>query len=67
MNMMQAGFAFPPGEPCINLALSPNNAVAIRLGPDNDISLIIMEYINGPMEQNGRTTTFLSPHRFFPI
>ncbi|KAG0639827.1 mediator complex, subunit Med16 [Tuber brumale] len=52
MNMMQAGFAFPPGEPCINLALSPNNAVAIRLGPDNDISLITMEYVNGPMEQN---------------
>ncbi|RPA95294.1 hypothetical protein L873DRAFT_1745488 [Choiromyces venosus 120613-1] len=52
MNMMQAGFAFPPGEPCINLALSPNNAVAIRLGPDNDIRLMVMEYMNGPMEEN---------------
>lgn len=50
MNMVQAGFAFPPGESCIDLALSPNITVAIRLGLDHDIQLMVMEYANGLME-----------------
>ncbi|KAL7273205.1 Mediator of RNA polymerase II transcription subunit 16 [Rhizina undulata] len=52
MNMVQAGFAFPPGEPCIDLAPSSNNAVAIRLGHDHDVHLMVMEYTHGPMDEN---------------
>ncbi|RPB14929.1 hypothetical protein P167DRAFT_519145 [Morchella conica CCBAS932] len=50
VNMVQAGFWFPPGEDCIDLALSPNNAVAIRLGCDHSIKLMVMEY-NGNMQE----------------
>jgi mediator of RNA polymerase II transcription subunit 16 len=49
-NMLQAGFAFTTGEPCIDLVLSPNNTVAVRLGPEYDIHMVVMEFTRGPME-----------------
>lgn len=51
MNMVQAGFWFPQGEDCIDLALSPNNAVAIRLGCDHSIKLMVMEYSGNMQEE----------------
>lgn len=51
MNMVQAGFSFPSGAPCVDLALSPNNAVAIRLGLNHDIELMVMQYSAGSMAE----------------
>jgi hypothetical protein len=48
----------------IDLALSPNNAVAIRLGPEHDISLMVMEYVNGPMEEDGMIAIFAPPVKY---
>jgi mediator of RNA polymerase II transcription subunit 16 len=49
-NMMQAGFSFPPGEPCIDMVLSPNNTVAVRLAPNNEVHMMVMEYTRGSMD-----------------
>ncbi|KAA8908454.1 mediator complex, subunit Med16 [Sphaerosporella brunnea] len=49
-NMIQAGFSFTAGEPCIDLVLSPNNTVAVRLGPDNDVHMAVMEFARGSVQ-----------------
>ena len=49
-NMIQAGFAFTTPDPCIDLVLSPNNTVAVRLGQDHEVHLMVMEFTRGPME-----------------
>lgn len=64
-NMVQAGFSFPPGAPCVDLALSPNNAVAIRLGLNHDIELMVMQYGAGPMadEENMKIACVALAHQ----
>ncbi|KAF8534374.1 mediator complex, subunit Med16 [Trichophaea hybrida] len=49
-NMIQAGFSFTNGGPCIDLVLSPNNTVAVRLGQDNDVHMMVMEFTRGDVQ-----------------
>jgi mediator of RNA polymerase II transcription subunit 16 len=49
-NMIQAGFSFTNGGPCIDLVLSPNNTVAVRLGQDNEVHMMVMEFTRGPVD-----------------
>lgn len=49
-NLIQAGFAFTKPGPCIDLVLSPNNTVAVRLGPDHEVHLMVIEFTRGPVE-----------------
>lgn len=43
-NMIQAGFSFTGGGPCIDLLLSPNNTVAVRLDQDYEVHLMVMDF-----------------------
>ncbi|KAI5800127.1 mediator complex, subunit Med16 [Geopyxis carbonaria] len=46
-NMTQAGFTFTGGENCIDIVLSPNNTVAVRLSQDNELQMIVMDSTQG--------------------
>lgn len=46
-NMIQVGFAFPHGGPCLEMVLSPNNTVAVRLGLNQEINTMVMEFTGG--------------------
>ena len=49
-NMIQAGFLFTSGGPCVDLILSPNNTVAVRIGVDKEVHMAVMEFGGGPLD-----------------
>ena len=55
-NMIQAGFAFVDTEPCIDMVLSPNNTVAVRLTGGSDVHLNVIEFVAGPITTPANTS-----------
>lgn len=49
-NMIQAGFSFTNGGPCVDLVPSPNNTVAVRVGVDKEVHMAVMEFGGGPLD-----------------
>ena len=48
-SLVQAGFAFPPLDPSLHVAFSPNHCMAACMQPDGTIKLRSMEYTYGSL------------------
>lgn len=48
-SLFQAGFAFPHGEPCLHMALSPNYCMSACMQQDGSIKLRSLDYQRGTL------------------